>query len=169
MKNTTLKLVVEDRFAALRPEDLREEEAESVVQLALAILAERHRPGALLTSPQAVRAYLQLRLAGQLREVFACVFLDNRYRVIGLEELFFGSIGSAEVHPRIVVQRALALNSAAVILAHTHPSGIAEPSRADELLTQRLKEALALIEVRVLDHVVVAATETVSFAERGLL
>jgi DNA repair protein RadC len=169
MKHTPLKLVVEDRFSALHPEDLREEEADSVVRLALEVLASRYRPGELLTSPQEVRAYLQLRLAGQLREVFACVFLDNRHRVLGFEELFFGSIGSAEVHPRIVVQRALALNSAAVILAHTHPSGVAEPSRADEMITERLKEALALVEVRVLDHVVIAAIETVSFAERGLL
>jgi DNA repair protein RadC len=169
MKQNTLKLIVEDRFATLGPEDLMDEEAESVVRLALAVLASRYRPGALLTSPQAVRAYLQLQLAGQLREVFAVIFMDNKHRVIALETLFQGTIDSAQVHPRIVVQRVLALNSAAVILAHCHPSGVAEPSRADEQITERLKDALALVEVRVLDHLVIAASEAVSFAERGLL
>jgi len=94
---------------------------------------------------------------------------DNRHRVLGFEELFFGTIDGASVHPRVVVQRALDLNSAAVIFAHNHPSGVAEPSRADEVLTRRLKEALALVDVRVLDHIVAGCEGTVSFAERGLL
>ena len=101
--------------------------------------------------------------------VFACLFLDNRHRVIKYEELFRGTIDGASVHPREVVKRALHHNSAAVILAHNHPSGVAEPSLADEAITRRLKDALSLVDVRVLDHFVVAAGESVSFAERGLL
>jgi DNA repair protein RadC len=101
--------------------------------------------------------------------VFGCVFLDNRHRVRGVEELFHGTIDGASVHPRVVVQRALEVNAAALILFHNHPSGVAEPSRADELLTRRLKDALALVDVRVLDHFVVTAEDSVSFAERGLI
>jgi len=102
-------------------------------------------------------------------EVFAALFLDNKHRVIQFEELFFGTIDSASVHPRQVVKRALYHNAAAAIVAHNHPSGIAEPSRADELLTVRLKEALALVDVRLLDHVVIGDSQTISLAERGLL
>ena len=102
-------------------------------------------------------------------EGFCGVFLDNRHRVIALEELFRGTIDGASVHPREVVKRALAKNAAAVILAHNHPSGIAEPSQADELITRRLKEALALVDIRVLDHLVIGDGVCESFAERGLL
>lgn len=122
-----------------------------------------------LTSPRATANYLKARLKGYQREVFACLFLDNRHRVISFEELFFGTIDAASVAPREVVRAALRHNAAAVILAHNHPSGVAEPSRADELLTRRLKEALSLIDVRVLDHIVVGDAETVSLAERGLI
>lgn len=122
-----------------------------------------------LSSPQAARAYLKSRLRIHEREVFACLYLDNRHRVIAFEELFFGTIDTASVHPREVVKAALRHNAAAVILAHNHPSGIAEPSRADEHLTSRLKEALALVDIRVLDHVVVGDGEPVSLAERGLV
>lgn len=122
-----------------------------------------------LTSPAATRGYLKMRMLAYEREVFACLFLDNRHRVIAFEELFFGTIDTASVHPREVLKAALRHNAAALILTHNHPSGVAEPSRADELLTRRLKEALALVDIRVLDHIVVGDGEPVSFAERGLL
>jgi len=101
--------------------------------------------------------------------VFACVFLDNRHRIIAFEELFQGTIDGASVHPRVVVQKALENNAAAVIFAHNHPSGVAEPSMADQRITQRLKDALALVEIRVLDHFIVTAEDSISFAERSLL
>jgi DNA repair protein RadC len=122
-----------------------------------------------LTSPDSVRDYLQLQLAHQEREVFAVLFLDNRHRSLAFEELFFGTIDGATVYPREVVKAALRHNAAAVILAHNHPSGVAEPSQADQAITQRLQEALALMDVRVLDHFVIGSGEPVSFAERGLL
>jgi DNA repair protein RadC len=122
-----------------------------------------------LTSPAATRRYLKLKLAGYQREVFACLFLDNRHRVIAFEELFFGTIDTASVHPREVLKAALRHNAAALILTHNHPSGVAEPSRADELLTRRLRDALALVDIRVLDHVVIGDGEPVSLAERGLM
>lgn len=122
-----------------------------------------------LTSPDATRQYLKAQLRDRCREVFACLFLDNRHRVMAYEELFFGTIDSASVHPREVVKRALTLNAAAVILAHNHPSGVPEPSRADEQVTTRLKEALGLVEIPVLDHLIVGDGDIVSFAERGLL
>lgn len=122
-----------------------------------------------LTSPADTRNFLRARLRGYPHEVFACLFLDNRHRIISFDELFTGTIDSASVHPREVVRRALKHNAAAVILAHNHPSGIAEPSRSDEAITRRLSEALALIDVRVLDHLVIGDSEAVSFAERGLL
>jgi DNA repair protein RadC len=101
--------------------------------------------------------------------VFGALFLDNRHRVLEVAEMFQGTIDGASVHPRVVVQRALEVNAAAIVFFHNHPSGVAEPSHADEALTRRLREALALVDVRVLDHFVVAAGESVSFAERGLL
>jgi len=132
-------------------------------------LAARLVRGDVLANPEDARRYVTQRLRRQPREVFASLFLDNRHRVIVFEELFFGTLDGATVHPREVVRRGLAHNAAAVILAHNHPSGVAEPSRADELLTRRLKDALALVEIRVLDHLVVGDGEVVSFAERGLL
>ncbi|MDZ7735078.1 MAG: DNA repair protein RadC [Gammaproteobacteria bacterium] len=122
-----------------------------------------------LSSPADTRDFLRARLRGYPHEVFACLFLDNRHRVISFDELFTGTIDSASVHPREVVRRALKHNAAAVILAHNHPSGVAEPSRSDEAITRRLTEALALVDVRVLDHLVIGDSEAVSFAERGLL
>jgi len=122
-----------------------------------------------LESPQAVRDFLTARLRHQPREVFACLFMDNKHRVIEYEELFYGTINAASVYPREVVRRALDYNAAALILTHNHPSGVAEPSRADEQITHRLIDALAAIDVRVLDHMVVGDGEIVSFAERGLL
>ncbi|MCB1871161.1 MAG: DNA repair protein RadC, partial [Gammaproteobacteria bacterium] len=122
-----------------------------------------------LTSPEETRNYLRLRLAEYKNEVFGCVYLDNRHRIIDVAELFHGTIDGASVHPRVVVQQSLQLNAAAILFFHNHPSGVAEPSHADESITRRLKEALALVDVRVLDHFVVTAGESVSFAERGLL
>ena len=124
---------------------------------------------AALTSPDAVRDYLRLALAARECEVFVVLFLDSQHRLIAADELFRGTLAQTSVYPREVVKAALAHNAAAVIFAHNHPSGVAEPSRADELLTQALKSALALVDVRTLDHFVVAAGEVVSFAERGLL
>lgn len=123
----------------------------------------------LLTSPEATRVYFKARLHHQAREVFACLFLDNRHRVIRCEELFLGTIDGASVHPREVVRRALELHAAAVIFAHNHPSGVTEPSRADLQITRRLKDALALVDVRVLDHLIVGDGDAASLAEQGLL
>jgi DNA repair protein RadC len=116
-----------------------------------------------------VRDYLQLQLAAREHEVFAVLFLDAQQRLLRFDEMFRGTLTQTSVYPREVVRRALALNAGAVILAHNHPSGVAEPSRADEFLTQSLKSALALVDVRVLDHFVVGKGQIVSFAERGLL
>ena len=125
--------------------------------------------GPALANPRVTREYLRMRLRDLPHEVFGCLYLDNRHRVIAFEELFRGTIDGASVHPREVVKRALARNAAAVILVHNHPSGLAEPSQADELITRRLKEALALVDIRVLDHLVVGDAVCESFAERGLL
>jgi DNA repair protein RadC len=122
-----------------------------------------------LTSPAETKNYLRIRLYAFPYEVFACLFLDNRHRVIAYEELFRGTIDGASVHPREVVRRALEHNAAALIFAHNHPSGVAEPSNADRQITKRLKEALALVEIRVLDHFIVGDGEPVSLAERGLI
>ncbi|MFN3882992.1 MAG: RadC family protein [Nitrincola lacisaponensis] len=137
-------------------------------------MARRHLEAALirdsvLDSPTAVRQYLSSRLRHQAREVFACLLLDNRHRVIRYEALFQGTLNAAAVYPREVVKLALQANAAAVILSHNHPSGVAEPSQADRQITERLREALALVDIRVLDHLVVGDTEVVSFAERGWL
>jgi DNA repair protein RadC len=159
----------ENRFSGLGPDDLNPGEIDSLLDLALTVLAQRHRRGESLTSPEASRAYLRLRMGERKFEVFACVFVDNRHRIIAFEELFQGTIDGASVHPRVVVQRALELNAAAVLFAHNHPSGVAEPSMADQRITERLRSALALIDVRVLDHFIVTAEDSVSFAERSLL
>ena len=141
-----------------------------LVQRALAVLESKMRAvGPLLSNPQAVRDYLRLRLADLEHEVFIVLFLDAQHRLIAAEEMFRGTLSQTSVYPREVVKATLAQNAAAVMFAHNHPSGVAEPSRADELLTQSLKQALALVDVRVLDHFVVAGTRTVSFAERGLI
>ncbi len=132
-------------------------------------LEARLTRGDALANPQDTRSYLTARLRRYPHEVFACLFLDNRHRVISFDEMFFGTIDGASVHPREVVRRALDHNAAAVILAHNHPSGVAEPSRADQMLTRRLQDALALVDIRVLDHFVIGDGEAVSFAERGLL
>lgn len=141
----------------------------AIIAQALAILGARHKPGALLGRPEDTKDFLRLKMADYEHEVFAVLFLDSQHRVIELQEVFRGTLTQTSVYPREVVKAALALNAGAVILAHNHPSGHAEPSRADEFLTQTLKQTLALVDVRVLDHVVVAAGGAVSLAERGLL
>jgi DNA repair protein RadC len=132
-------------------------------------MLEDLRSQPVLTSPNAVREYLAVHYAGKEREVFGCLFLDSRHRLIAVEEMFLGTVDGASVHPREIVKRALKLNATAVILAHNHPSGVAEPSQADELITVRLRDALALVEIRVLDHLIVGGTRVVSLAERGLV
>ena len=158
-----------NRFEALKPGRLNRAEKDTVVKLALSVLAERHRAGRSLGSPEQTRSFLRLKLVDRKYEVFGALVLDNRHRVIQVAEMFQGTVDGATVHPRVVVQRALEVNAAAVVFFHNHPSGVAEPSHADEAITRRLRDALALIDVRVLDHFVVAAGESVSFAERGLL
>jgi DNA repair protein RadC len=141
----------------------------AVLELARRALAAQLRQQTLFDSPEAVRDYLQLQLGSRPHEIFAVLFLDSQHRLIVLEELFRGTLTQTSVYPREVVVRALALNAASVVLAHNHPSGTAEPSRADEALTHTLKAALGLVDVRVLDHFVVTSTEAVSMAQRGLL
>ena len=148
---------------------LSEKKRKEIVQTAMKILSMKHRAGHTLGSPDETRDYLCLRLAEYRNEVFGALFLDNLCRIISIKELFQGTVNSASVHPRVVVQEAMTTNAAAILFFHNHPSGVAEPSRADEMITRRLKEALALVDVRVLDHFVVSAGESVSFAERGLL
>jgi DNA repair protein RadC len=140
----------------------------SEVRDAAARYAAPRLVGNALVNPAATRAFVGQRLAGREAEVFCALWLNNRHAVIEFDELFIGTVDGTSVHPREVVKRCLAMNAAAVIFAHNHPSGLADPSKADELITARLKDALALVDVRVLDHLVVG-NEVVSFAERGLL
>ena len=141
----------------------------AALELARRSIDERLKQGAALTSPSAVRDFLRLTLGARPHEVFVCIWVDAQHKVIAVEEPFRGTLTQTSVYPREIVKSALAANAAAVIFAHNHPSGVAQPSRADELLTRSLKEALALVDVRVLDHFVVAGNQTLSFAERGLL
>ncbi len=144
---------------------------DAIITTALAILEGRFRPGESLSSPQCAANYATLRIGSSPREEFLIIFLDNRHRVLSADIMFQGTIDSAAVYPREVVRRALQLNAAAVVLAHNHPSGVLEPSSSDRHLTQELKSALRLVEVRVLDHLVVGpgGQKAISFAERGLL
>jgi DNA repair protein RadC len=144
-------------------------EITAVMELARRSLAQELAERAVLTSPQQVKDFLQLKLAHLGHEVFAVLFLNAQHQLVELEEMFRGTLTQTSVYPREVVKRALELQASAVILAHNHPSGVAEPSRADEYLTQTLKAALQLVDVRVLDHLVVGRAGVVSFAERGLL
>ena len=142
---------------------------QAVLEMSRRALSEEMRTGDALNSPRAVRDYLQLLLRGREQEVFMVIFLDAQHRVLAAEELFHGTLTQTSVYPREVVKRALFHNAAAVILAHNHPSGVAEPSQSDRLLTDALKQALALVDVRVLDHFIVAGVGCLSFAERGML
>jgi DNA repair protein RadC len=144
-------------------------ELQAAVEIARRQLTEALRTGPSLASPRATRDFLLARLRDREHEVFCCLYLDNRHRLIHFEELFRGTIDGASVHPREVVKQALLWNSAAVIVAHNHPSGIPEPSQADEIITQRIKHALALVDIRLLDHIVVGDGASVSLAERGAL
>jgi DNA repair protein RadC len=163
-KETTIASTQASRKQAPNVED------DLVITQALAIMEARlHYDRYALSSPQAVRDYLRLRIADREHEVFVCLFLDSQNRLIACEELFRGTLSQTSVYPREVVKAVLKHNAAAVIFAHNHPSGVAEPSRADELLTQTLKQALALIECKTLDHLIVAGEKSTSFAERGLI
>ena len=144
-------------------------ELAAVIEIARRALVQELAERPVFDVPAQVKHYLQLQLGGRGFEVFAVMFLDTRNRLLKLEEMFRGTLTQTSVYPREVVKRALELQAAAVILAHNHPSGAAEPSKADEYLTQTLKAALQLVDVRVLDHLVVGNNEVVSFAERGLL
>jgi len=166
------KLLAADRtrFCAARGLGLaRFAELQAVVEISRRQLAETLRAGPSLASPRATRDFLIANLRDLEHEVFCCLYLDNRHRLIRFEELFRGTIDGASVHPREIVKQALQWNSAAVIVAHNHPSGIAEPSQADEMITQRVKEALALVDIRLLDHIIVGDGVSVSLAERGAL
>jgi DNA repair protein RadC len=144
-------------------------EADSVLAAAQEILATRIKHSQSLASPNAVREYLRVLLHGREHEVFVVVLLDAQNRLLTTEEMFRGTLTQTSVYPREVVKLALRHNAGAVILAHNHPSGVAEPSHADETLTQALKQALALVDIKVLDHFIIAGTGALSFAERGLL
>ena len=167
--DSSVETLVEDRLSDLKPSNLNDVEKQSVITLAMKVLAIKHRAGRSLSKPEETRNYLRLRLADYRNEVFGCLFLDNRNRIIAVRELFQGTINGASIYPRVVVQQALEVNAAAMVFFHNHPSGVAEPSHADEEITRRLKDALALVDVRVLDHFVVSAGESVSFAECGLI
>ena len=153
---------VSNRSASLNPDD-------HVIAAALQILERRARSDSALSSPAAVRDFLRLHLHGLEREIFTALFLDAQHRVAAVEDLFAGTLTQTSVYPREVVKAALRHNAAAVIFAHNHPSGVAEPSHADEILTRSLKQALALVDIQVFDHFVIAGSGSLSFAERGLL
>lgn len=157
-------LLVRDVAGSYRPAESAE-----VLQAALRVLEGQLRGAEMLSSPQAVRDFLRFKLGTLEHEVFAVIHLDTQHRVLEYVEMFRGTVGQTSVYPREVVKEALARNSAALILVHNHPSGVAEPSRADEMLTQILKQALGLVDVRVIDHLIVAGPAVLSFAERGLL
>lgn len=142
---------------------------EDILAAAKILMERRVRSGNVFDSPQAVKDYLRFSIGAEEREHFKVLFLDAQHRLIEGVVMFSGTLSQTSVYPREVVKKALELNAAAVILSHNHPSGSCEPSRADEFLTNSLKAALQLIDVRILDHLVVSATNTVSFAERGLL
>ena len=173
-----------DRFGGLSgllhagPEDLaaikglgpaKRAEMAAVLEIARRTLHQQLADRSLLDSPKTVKDYLALHLRGLQHEVFAVLFLDAQHRLLAMEIMFRGTLTQTSVHPREIVKRALAHNAAALLLAHNHPSGTAEPSRADELLTHAIKQAMALVDVRVLDHLVVGAASVISLAERGLL
>ena len=141
----------------------------AAIELSRRALHEELEKRNALTSPGAVRDYLRLALGRREEEVFVCIWLDAQHKVIKIEEAFKGTLTQTSVYPREIVKTAIARNAAAVIFAHNHPSGVAQPSQSDELLTRNLKEALELIEVKVLDHFIVAGNQAISFAERGLL
>ncbi|MGV6475914.1 RadC family protein [Azotobacter vinelandii] len=143
--------------------------AEQILEAARQAIERKMQRGTSFGSPVAVKEYLRAKLAGFEHEVFAVLFMDTQHRLIEYAEMFRGTIDGASVYPRELVKEALRLNAAAVIVSYNHPSGNPEPSGADRALTQRLREALGLVDVRVLDHIIVAGSDTTSFAERGLI
>lgn len=161
--------LVRDVLGTYRSTTAEPASEDDVLQAAEDILRRRVERCGDLTRPSDSAAFLRMRLGHLRHEEFHAVWLDNRHRILGVEKLFTGTLDGASVYPREVVRAALRLNASAVVFAHNHPSGVPEPSAADRAITTELRKALALIEVRVLDHVVVAATETTSMAERGLL
>ena len=150
-------------------DELRTATATEIIAAARRAMTRRVRRGMAMDSPRIVREFLTVKLGSLEHETFAVLLLDTRHRLIDYVELFRGTIDKASVHPREVVKLALARNAAALVLAHPHPSGAAEPSQADELITRRLKEALALVDIRLIDHIIVAGGDALSFSERGLL
>lgn len=160
---------LQDLFTSEREPSVSSEKCAVARELVRRLLTEEMRGGSALTSPGAVRDYLRLTLADKAHEVFVCLWLDAQHRVLAAEELFRGTLTQTSVYPREVVKAGLKANAAAVIFAHNHPSGVAQPSQADELLTRNLKDALGLVEIKVLDHFIVAGHHAISFAERGLL
>ena len=140
-----------------------------IVEAARKLVDKRVRRGTSFRDPSVARGYFRDKLAGLEREVFAAAFLDSRHRLIDYAELFYGTINGAEVHPREVVRHALICNAAAVVAVHNHPSGVVEPSAADRAVTARLKQALSLVDVRLLDHIIVGGSQTLSLAEQGWL
>lgn len=156
-----------ESFKGLGP--AKRSEIVAVLEIARRALAQQLREAPLFDAPQKVKDYLALHLAGRGQEVFVVLFLDGQHRLLKSEDMFHGTLTQTSVYPREIARRALQLNAAAVVLAHNHPSGVAEPSRADEHLTQAVRSALQLLDVRVLDHLVVGQGLVVSFAERGLL
>lgn len=149
--------------------DAKYAQLQAVLEMGRRQLGEELQHGATLSSPKDVEMYLHARLGDRKQEVFCCLFLDNRHRLLAFEELFYGTINGTTVYAREIVRRGLFHNAAAVILVHNHPSGAPEPSQADKALTIELKHALALVDVRVLDHIVVGDRQVVSLSERGLL
>ncbi|MDD9997059.1 MAG: DNA repair protein RadC [Rhodospirillaceae bacterium] len=166
-KSTTAARAKENRFASLTPACLSKREKSSLIKLALDVLSRRFRPGRSFGSPEDIQGYLRLKLTDRRNEVFGVVYMDTRHRLIEMEELFQGTVDGAAVYPRVVLQKVLDKNAAAVILYHNHPSGVAEPSEADRGITLKLSRALALVDVRLLDHIVVCDDSFVSLAERG--
>jgi DNA repair protein RadC len=161
MEETLYRVTADGAYVAVSTDE--------IVEVAKAAMTRRVRRGVTLTSPKVVRDYLTMRLETLDHESFGIMLLDTRHRLIEFVELFRGTIDGASVHPREVVKLALAKNAAALILCHPHPSGVAEPSRADELITTRLRDALALVAIRVVDHIIVAGGEVVSMPERGAI
>ncbi len=151
-----------------RDYDLQETES-TITSLAMAILEQSYLPGREITSPEKTKAFLRMKVGPYKHEVFGVIFLDNRHRILKIEDLFTGTIDGASVYPRTVAQRCLEVNAAAVIFYHNHPSNTSTPSEADKRITTRLRDALALLDVRVLDHLVVTTSGATSFAEEGLL
>lgn len=166
---TTITPTERNRFKHIKEHYLNQIEQDWVINVALSILAARHKPGVSLTSPEETMSYLRLHLAQEVREIFALFFLDTQHRVIRFEKMFFGTIDGASIYPRVIVQRALELNAAALIGTHNHPSGVPEPSQSDRLITDKIKKAATLFDIQFLDHIVVSTHGAYSFAEHGLL